>query len=155
MATIGLVSAGPISHWTYVLCAHFFPGTSWPQLGRRVLAVVTFNAPVQIHMTFGLTIMLAGGTLNEVREKLREDFLQTWAINNCYWPPILALNMKYVALNSQAAVGGVAHAFWNIFLAYMANRSTSIVGSADLPRAASQHLRAELKPDHIIIGQRK
>jgi hypothetical protein len=56
MAIIGVISAGPISHWTYVLCSHFFPGTTWPQLGKRVLAVVTLNAPVQINMTFGLTV---------------------------------------------------------------------------------------------------
>ena len=100
------------------------PGTAWPQIGKRVLAVVILQAPVQIHMTFGLTILLAGGTLLEVTKKLREDFLKTWAINNCFWPPVLAVNMKFVALNNQAVVGGVGHAFWNVFLAYMANRST-------------------------------
>jgi protein Mpv17 len=124
MATIGVMSAGPLSHWTYVACSHCFPGTAWPQIGKRVLAVVILQAPVQIHMTFGLTILLAGGTLLEVTKKLREDFLKTWAINNCFWPPVLAVNMKFVALNNQAVVGGVGHAFWNVFLAYMANRST-------------------------------
>lgn len=125
MATIGVMSAGPLSHWTYVMCSHCFPGTGWAQIGKRVLAVVVLQAPVQIHMTFGLTILLAGGTLVEVTTKLREDFLQTWAINNCFWPPVLAVNMKFVALNNQAVVGGVGHAFWNVFLAYMANRSTA------------------------------
>jgi hypothetical protein len=102
--------------------------------------------------------MLAGGSLREdVIPKVREDFLKTWAINNCFWPPVLALNMKFVALNNQATVGGVAHAVWNIFLAYMANRSTNdttiitdtagggVGGSNDLQRA----LEAETRPSAV------
>eukprot|EP01043_Picozoa_sp_COSAG02_P075949 COSAG02_NODE_15897_length_1132_cov_1.326234_1_plen_220_part_00 len=135
MATIGIISAGPLSHWTYVMCSHFFPGTGWAQIGKRVLAVVILQAPVQIHMTFGLTILLAGGTLAEITKKLREDFLKTWAINNCFWPPVLAVNMRFVALNNQAVVGGLGHAFWNVFLAYMANRSTTSPQEAEVALA--------------------
>ena len=54
--------------------------------------------------------------------KILRDGPRTFGVNCLFWPPILALNMRYVALHNQATIGGVGHAIWNIFLAYMANR---------------------------------
>jgi len=150
---IGLVSAGPISHWTYVLNAHFVPGIALKQLALKVFNVCAFNSPVQISVTFTLVTVLAGGTLGEAWAKIKRDFLRTYAVNNLYWPLILGANMRYVALPNQAAVGGVAHAFWNVFLAYMANQKEAKVkvdgaaGSAeegDMEQALEREMQASV-----------
>ena len=125
LGMVGTISAGPISHWTYVLLSHFLPGTSWTLVAKKAAAVVVFNSPIQISMTFTLVTLFADGTLMDAAAKLQRDFPKTWFINAFYWPPILMCNMKLVTLRNQAAVGSVAHAVWNIFLAYMANQTTN------------------------------
>ena len=136
MGVIGAFSAGPISHWTYVICSHYFPGTSWVQVGKKVIPIIAVTCPVQICMTFTLAVTLAGGTFEEAQRKIWRDFAPTYMVrrpqllwmrqvncrelrqvNNCFWPPVLALNMKFVALQNQAVVGGIAHAVWNVYLA--------------------------------------
>jgi hypothetical protein len=125
LGCVGVLSAGPISHWTYVLCAHFIPGTALRQCAKKALAVCAFNGPVQISMTFSLVTLFAGGTLSDAAVKIKRDLPKTWAVNNLYWPPILIANMSLVPLRNQAAVGSVAHAVWNIFLAWMANQTSA------------------------------
>ena len=34
---VGLCSAGPLSHATYVLCARYIPGRTWSQIGKKLL----------------------------------------------------------------------------------------------------------------------
>ena len=123
MGFIGVVSAGPLSHGTYVLCARVFPGTAWWPVLKKV-ALVLALAPVQISSTFSLATALAGGSLDDCRRKIARDGPKTFAVNCIFWPPILGLNMRFVALHNQATVGGIGHAVWNIFLAYMANRAS-------------------------------
>lgn len=125
MGLIGLISAGPMSHLTYVLCAQFWPQTSWTSVGKRVAAVITLNSPIQITSTFMLVTLLAGYSVADAANKVHADLLSTWAVNNCYWPPILALNMKFVPVAQQASVGAVFHAIWNVALSVMANRTVA------------------------------
>lgn len=126
LGVVGIISAGPISHWTYVLMSHFLPGTAWLQVAKKAAAVVVFQSPFQISMTFTLVTLFADGTLTDAAVKLQRDLPKTWFINAFYWLPILTCNMKLVALRNQAAVGSVAHAVWNIFLAYMANQTEQV-----------------------------
>ena len=122
MGTIGCVSAGPISFWTYTLCAHYFPGVAWPQIGKRLVAILVLNSPVSISCTFALSTLLAGGTLRDAAAKIRRDLAETWAMNNSFWPPILVANLRWVSTANQASVGAIAHAAWNVYLSYMANK---------------------------------
>ena len=66
MGAIGVISAGPLSHGTYMLCARVFPGTAWRPVLKKVALVVVL-APVQISSTFSLVVVLAGGTLTECK----------------------------------------------------------------------------------------
>ena len=108
----------------YILCSRLFPGTAWVPVVKKV-AVIGALAPVQISCTFSLATVMAGGTAADCLAKIRRDGVYTWAAFFGFWPPVLALNMRYVALHAQAQVGGVGHAFWNVFLAYMANANSA------------------------------
>ena len=123
MGTIGLLSAGPISAWTYTLCAHYFPGVAWRQVAKRLTAILVLNSPVSIGATFALSVCLSGGTATDAIAKIKQDLMTTWAANNIYWTPFLFANLRWIATAHQASVGAVAHAFWNVYLSCQTNKT--------------------------------
>jgi len=122
MGAIGCVSAGPLSFWTYQLCAHLFPGVAWRQVGKRVVAILALTMPVSISSTFALSTLLGGGTPRDAAAKISRDLRETWMANTYFWPPILVANLRWVRTANQASVGAVAHAVWNVYLSLMTNK---------------------------------
>ena len=56
------------------------------QVAKKALAVIVFNGPIQISMTFSLVTLFAGGSLMDCADKISRDLPTTWLINCFYWP---------------------------------------------------------------------
>jgi len=118
---IAIDLAGPISHFSYVFAARLFPGATWRTCLQKTGFLLSFNPPIQTSLTFTLTAVMAGGTLDTAFAKLKQDLPWTWGLACVFWGPIMTVNMRFVPVGYQTMVGGAAWGFWNCFLAYVAN----------------------------------
>jgi len=121
MFTCGLIVSGPWSHGQYSLLEYLFAGTTSKAVAKKVV-FSALQAPISISLTFSTICLLQGKGIEGAKKKVLSDVPQTWLTGNIFWPAIMGINFKFVPLNHRPLVGSVAGAFWNIYIAYQANK---------------------------------
>eukprot|EP00744_Colponema_vietnamica_P010938 GILI01015399.1.p1 GENE.GILI01015399.1~~GILI01015399.1.p1 ORF type:complete len:214 (+),score=20.48 GILI01015399.1:96-737(+) len=136
MGLYGLTVAGPVFHLWYTralpyLCNRlptpFHSSKIRLSLSKLVLDEVFFS-PSVIVAFFSVMGYLEGHTVEEVKQKLRKEFVQTYLLDAAVWPPIQLVNFRYVPIMHQATVVNSCNVFWNAYLSYAQHSHVDLVG---------------------------
>jgi protein Mpv17 len=93
----------------------------WVYLGTKVAADQFIFGPVYLLIFFYTTGLMSGKTISECNSKVKQSFLPTYLLDSIIWPPIQALNFKFVKLHYQPLVVNGVNLFWNSYLSMTAN----------------------------------
>eukprot|EP00602_Paraphysomonas_sp_CaronLab_P001337 CAMPEP_0185025494 /NCGR_PEP_ID=MMETSP1103-20130426/8428_1 /TAXON_ID=36769 /ORGANISM="Paraphysomonas bandaiensis, Strain Caron Lab Isolate" /LENGTH=74 /DNA_ID=CAMNT_0027558699 /DNA_START=645 /DNA_END=869 /DNA_ORIENTATION=- len=69
--------------------------------------------------------------MKEACEHTSKIFLPTFMVDCMFWPPVQMVNFAYVPVQYQVLWVNVAALFWNVFVSYMANKSSDTEQSND------------------------
>jgi len=121
MASCAILVSGPWAHCQYWLLEKLFAGNSTQSVVKKVLFSAC-QAPISIALTFSTIQLLQGNGLAGAKKKVLADVPSTWLAGTIVWPAIMGMNFKYVPINHRPLVGAVAGSFWNVYIAYQANK---------------------------------
>ena len=136
---MGLIRAlimAPFLQAYFPWLSRLVPGTTPPQVLKRVLADQAIGAPVSISMIFA-TACLIRGEPESIVPRIKSQLLPTWQSGAMYWPFVHSINFRYVPVPSQPLVAHVASVWWNVVLSYRANVKLDAVPAADGTGAAA------------------
>ncbi|KAI3428656.1 hypothetical protein D9Q98_007479 [Chlorella vulgaris] len=110
-ACYGGAFIGPVGHAWYIgldraAAALLRPGTL-AFVGGKVVADTAIFGPVHVAGYFTHMTLCEGGTLDDVRTKLRRDFWPTFSAELAVWPVVQAVNFKLVPVQFQLMVVNV------------------------------------------------
>ena len=120
MSIIRAIVMGPFLQVYFPWLSKLVPGTTMPQVFKRVLADQLIGAPVSISLIFLAAATIRGDPMSVV-PRLQEQLLPTWQSGASYWPFIHSLNFKFVPVMHQPVVAHIASIWWNVILSYRAN----------------------------------
>lgn len=90
-----------------VVASHFLPHSKRFIAAKVLLDTVVFG-PIYVAAFFTYTVLVRGGTLEDVRAKLSKDFLPTFAAECAFWPAIQAANFSMIPVRHQLNVVNAA-----------------------------------------------
>lgn len=120
MSVIRAVIMAPFLQLYFPWLSRLVPGTTMPQVFKRVLADQLIGAPVSISLIFLAAATIRGDPANVV-PRIQEQLIPTWQNGASYWPFIHSLNFKFVPVMHQPVVAHIASIWWNVVLSYRAN----------------------------------
>ncbi|KAK0549808.1 Protein required for ethanol metabolism [Tilletia horrida] len=88
-------------------------------IGAKVAADQLIAAPNIVLLFFSSTTLMAGGSIDDVKAKVRESWWPTVKMNWLVWVPVQTVNMGFVPLNQRFLFVNVVALFWNTFLSVM------------------------------------
>lgn len=124
----GFAIAGPLYCWWYSFLGtrlhhKLLTFTKHPNVAKVFLDQCVFGPP-ELVLFFGTTSVIAGMNRNEIYEKMRVEFLPTYALDCTIWPIIQFLNFKFIPVTYHAVVVNVGALFWCAYLSYVASRDS-------------------------------
>jgi hypothetical protein len=120
---MGVIRAGvmaPFLQLYFPFLSRLVPGTTMPQVLKRVVADQLIGAPVSICLIFFAAACLRGDPASVV-PRLEQQMVPTWQSGATYWPFVHSLNFRFVPVAHHAVVAHVASIWWNVVLSYRAN----------------------------------
>lgn len=156
MGLIGFVFSGPLNYCVITLLERIFSNSQDFKTVLKKTAVNSLFSPVFIFITLALSEGLkADSTMDDVKQKLKRDYMRTLAAGMCFWPLVSVLNNRFVPASKRAIVSSFVAIFWNIFLSNMANRSTmeQSAGESALRSAKYRMQLEQIQNDITSVGQ--
>ena len=95
---------------------------TWRMIGFKLLADTIIFDPAYLALFFTATTLMEGGRMGEVREKLREELLHTWAVDVAVWLPIQTANFRLIPVMYQPLIVQSCNIGWNAYLSYVQHR---------------------------------
>ena len=92
---------------------------TWQMIGYKLLADCFIFDPAYLTLFFTATSAMEGYNAGEIKQKLRKEFLMTYAIDVAVWAPIQTLNFRYVPVLYQALVVQGCNIGWNAYLSFV------------------------------------
>jgi hypothetical protein len=120
MSVIRATVMAPFLQLYFPWLSRLVPGTTMPQVFKRVFADQLIGAPVSISLIFLAAATIRGDPAS-VMPRIQEQLLPTWQSGASYWPFIHSLNFKFVPVIHQPVVAHIASIWWNVVLSYRAN----------------------------------
>jgi protein Mpv17 len=77
--------------------------------------------PPQIAVFFGYMTACEGGTYPDFRQKMKQEFWNTWLTSLAVWPIVLLGTFRFLPLYAQAPVINACAIVWDGFLSYRNN----------------------------------
>lgn len=77
------------------------------------------------------------GTPEKIPDKIKNDLLQTVAMNYAVWIPSQFLNFKYIPPHYQVLWANVVGFFWNVYLSMSANKKLVVSAAPEEDRVDS------------------
>eukprot|EP01084_Bolivina_argentea_P210986 358969_1 len=118
----------PISQrWFHILTKRIFPGDgALPIALKRMLLHQSCAIPCYYCLFFCANTLLNGGSFNDVKQKLRNDFKSTYITNLYVWPAIHTITFWVIPWQYRILFNNIFTGFWNMFFSYMVNRPIEI-----------------------------
>lgn len=95
---------------------------TWRMIGFKLLADTIIFDPAYLALFFTATTLLEGGRWSEVRGKLREELMHTWAVDVAVWLPIQTANFRLIPVMYQPLIVQSCNIGWNAYLSYVQHR---------------------------------
>ncbi|KAK0562632.1 Protein required for ethanol metabolism [Tilletia horrida] len=115
----GVLFAPIIIQWFKVLERIQFQSRA-ATIGAKVAADQLIAAPNIVVLFFGTTTLMAGGSIEDVKQKLRESWWPTVKANWAVWGPVQTVNMGFIPVDQRLLFVNVIALFWNTYLAGLA-----------------------------------
>ncbi|XP_070534240.1 mitochondrial inner membrane protein Mpv17-like [Ptychodera flava] len=118
----GVVIAGPALRGWYGLLDRIYKTSSPKTAGlKKMVTDQVIMAPLFIFTFFTAMGFASGMNLEQVKEKLNRDYIDTFKGNLKVWPIVQLTNFYFVPLQHRVLVVNVVALFWNSYLAWKAN----------------------------------
>ena len=114
----------PLLHFYFPWLSRAFPGSSFPQILKRVIADQAVGAPCNILLTFS-TLGLLRSDPGSILPRIQSQLLPTWQSSLSFWPFVHMLNFRFVPVAHQPLVAHTCSMLWGTILSYRANRAPS------------------------------
>lgn len=103
--------------WWYKFLQIYSKEPKFIEVLRKVMTDQFCFSPISLccFFTYG-TIVLEGGTVDELKEKLRRIYLKTLLVNYSVWFPVQFLNFLVVPRDFQVPFSSSVSLLWNCFL---------------------------------------
>lgn len=97
---------------------------TWKIIGFKLVADGILFDPLYLSLFFTTTGWLEGKKVDEIKEKLRKDFLPTYLIDIFVWAPVQTLNFRFVPVAYQALIVQSCNVVWNAYLSFVQHRDS-------------------------------
>mmetsp|Transcript_14066 Transcript_14066/g.17437 ORF Transcript_14066/g.17437 Transcript_14066/m.17437 type:complete len:252 (+) Transcript_14066:249-1004(+) len=138
MFTIGTFITGPLSHTWNIFLETKLPGNSVIKIVQKTLlnSVYAFNLSLPVMFT-AVTLLSRSpsgerGTFQDAKAKIAKDLVPTFIAGCFYWPAFNFLVFRFVAANNRAVASSLIGTVWNVYLAYVANKTIEIENATGL-----------------------
>lgn len=101
-------------------------------------------APTFVAMFFTVTTLMAGGSPQDAKQKLHDNWWSTLKTGWAVWIPVQAINMALVPVNARLLFVNVVSIFWNTFLSI----KSAAGGAKQLEQKTVQLVESEVKKLH-------
>ncbi|KAL9940185.1 hypothetical protein V8E36_000890 [Tilletia maclaganii] len=110
-------------------------------IGAKVAADQFIAAPNIVLLFFSTTTLMAGGSVEDVKAKVRESWWPTLTMSWLVWIPVQTINMGFVPLGQRFLFVNIVALFWNTFLSVMSGNKGS-EEAAKIKHGVSDEIRA-------------
>ncbi|EGC38494.1 hypothetical protein DICPUDRAFT_28562 [Dictyostelium purpureum] len=119
MAVFGFCVTGPVFHYWYNLLDKWYPKKTSRHIYIKMLIDQTTCAPIFNAVFFTGMGILEGKNLDQIKEKLKKDWWETYRADCMVWPIINFLNFKYISNHHRVNFMNCGNILWTAFLAKM------------------------------------
>lgn len=148
MGAIRCFFMGPFLTVYFPFLARSAPGTSTPQVLKRLALDQVIGSPVSIAGTFAFASLLQGKPETLV-PRLQEQLVPTMLAGMTFWPFLHFFNFKMTPLQHQALVAHAASLGWNAYLSFKANQTLHTPAAASSVTASTAAAHADAAGDVI------
>ncbi len=124
-AFFGFILQAPWNHFYYLLLDGALPPTEDPFTSTTAIKVVIdqfVQAPIFTVIIFAFLGVLEGKSLDNIKEQLDEDYVDTMLANWKLWVPATAVNIAFCPPILRVLFLNVVFFFWSIFLSLKLNK---------------------------------
>lgn len=100
------------------------------QTAMRVVVDQGVGGPAVPVLFFTSLTLMQGGTLDDVRKKLKAAWLNTWKLGASIWIPFSTINMSLVPADARLLSTNAVALCWNIYLSYTNERHRIMLARA-------------------------
>mmetsp|Transcript_10684 Transcript_10684/g.15636 ORF Transcript_10684/g.15636 Transcript_10684/m.15636 type:complete len:210 (-) Transcript_10684:7-636(-) len=120
MTTYGALVFGASSIWWYRML-----DKRLSNVFAKIFADEIIYGSVLLVGFFSWGVVANGGTLQDIKDKMSRDFWDTYKVDVTVWPILQFINFYLLPIAYRVLFISICSFFWNIFLSYMQNRSSS------------------------------
>jgi len=129
MTFFGAAFLGPFGHLWYKLLDSKLPHTSTNSIIKKVAADQLIFGPIFNAAFLVIMPVLERKTLPEAIDNVKDKFVTVYAVECAVWPPLQAINFKYISpMNRVLFVSGLTIP-WNTFLSFVEHNDTFSITS--------------------------
>eukprot|EP00747_Dinoflagellata_sp_TGD_P185291 gnl/TRDRNA2_/TRDRNA2_41755_c0_seq1.p1 gnl/TRDRNA2_/TRDRNA2_41755_c0~~gnl/TRDRNA2_/TRDRNA2_41755_c0_seq1.p1 ORF type:complete len:193 (+),score=16.43 gnl/TRDRNA2_/TRDRNA2_41755_c0_seq1:181-759(+) len=111
----------PFVHYWFNFLAQRFPGTSWQDVLRRVLADQICASPI-FNLPFYPLMALLEGKPEDAWCRLSTKYVHTLGVNYCFWPFVHLVTFSIVPLRHRVHFANIASMVWTGILSTLNQR---------------------------------
>ncbi|KYQ91758.1 pmp22 family protein [Tieghemostelium lacteum] len=121
MATFGFCMTGPVFHYWYLILDTKFPKKKTSHVLMKSALDQIICAPIFDAIFFIGMGVLERKSWEQIKEKLKKDWLYTYLVDCSVWPFFNIFSFKYIPNNQRVTVMNLFNISWTAFLAYTNN----------------------------------
>ena len=122
-ALIGSIWSIPAYHWFIWLGRHF-QYCSWIRtIGTKILIQQSMFVPAVNAYFFGMQTLLAGGTLEDAKQRIQTAVPVSWKNSWKMWPMVTAISFTYIAPQYRSVFGSLFATVWQTYLSWLNQRA--------------------------------
>lgn len=92
---------------------------TWKIIGFKLWADCFIFDPLYLTLFFSATGAMEGKSLQDIKLKLKSDFLSTYLIDIAVWAPIQTINFRFVPVPYQSLMVQSCNIGWNAYLSFV------------------------------------
>ncbi|KAF9701628.1 hypothetical protein EKO04_000736 [Ascochyta lentis] len=151
---IGGISSIPSYKWFLWLSLNFNYSSKILSLTTKVVVNQILFTPLFNSYFFGMQTLLAGASLDECVERIKNTVPTSW-INSCkLWPVVTAFSFTYIPIQYRSIFGGVIAIGWQTYLSLLNQRAAA---QEHLVHPAGQEVVTEAvaTTKHNVVDERE
>lgn len=99
--------------------------SAWLLIASEVVVNQILFTPIFNSYFFGMQTLLAGASLHECAERIKNTVPTSW-INSCkLWPAVTAFSFTYIPIQYRSIFGGVIAIGWQTYLSLLNQRAAA------------------------------